>query len=130
MIDGSHPLESAFSQIEGESNLAIKELISCENVGELYQENFINLCKFVGLQYVRTEEKRIQIEETGNFALRELFVADHPEFDKDLVERLSVTNELLLRVHLNAIKEYTKIAAVTHNMKNLVDSALFDKIIL
>jgi len=86
MIDGSHPLESAFSQIEGESNLAIKELISCENVGELYQENFINLCKFVGLQYVRTEEKRIQIEETGNFALRELFAADHPEFDKDLVK--------------------------------------------
>jgi len=117
IIDGIQPLESAFSQIEGESNIAIRELIEMEDVSKISTSNFLNLCKFVALQYLRTEEKRTQIEESGNFAFRELFAASHPHIDRQLIERLHTTDALNLRVHLNAIKDYTDWAAVISQMK-------------
>lgn len=117
IINGVQPLESAFSQIEGESNLAIKELIEKKNVFKITNSNFQNLCKFAALQYLRTEEIRIQIEESGNFAFREFFAASHPNFDRELIERLYTTDALNMRVHLQTIRDYTKWASVILHMK-------------
>lgn len=119
-IDGEHPLETTFSQIEGKTNFALKEVIDNQIVSKTSDKNFKDLCDFIALQYLRTDEKRKQIVEMGNFALRELFSADHPEIDKKLIERLSLTDEFNLKIHLNAISEYQAWSQVISKMKFIV----------
>ncbi|MGY5147894.1 MAG: DUF4238 domain-containing protein [Candidatus Nitrosopumilus sp. bin_7KS] len=119
-IEGKHPLETAFSQIEGKINFALKELMEKHIVSKKEDEYFKELCEFIALQYIRTDEKRQQIGEMGNFAFRELFIAEHPEFDNDLVNRLFLTDEFNLKIHLNAISEYQRLAHVISKMKFIV----------
>jgi hypothetical protein len=87
-INEVHPLETAFSQIEGKTNFALKELIQNQIVSKTTDTYFTDLCDFVALQYLRTDEKRKQIQEVGDFALRELFSNDHPEIDRKSIETI------------------------------------------
>ncbi|MDH3312237.1 MAG: DUF4238 domain-containing protein [Nitrosopumilus sp.] len=117
VINGGHPLEALFSKIEGKANLAIKELIEKKDPTIISNTNFKNLCDFLALQYVRTQNMRIQIDDAIGYVIREMFSMDHPDIDKELIKDISLTEEYVLKLHFKALTDYPNLGQAINRMK-------------
>jgi len=116
-INGSNPLESRFSELEGEFSSSINEFIEKGSVSNISTESFRRLCGFIALQYLRTLEVRKQFEGVGNDLLRSLLKLDFPQWSNQTIDGISVSDSLNLLTHLKILGKYTSFANVVVHMK-------------
>lgn len=107
----SSRIETAMSQLEGDANSAISEIIKTENYSNLSDKHKTAVCSFVALQYLRTQEARLRIAEVTEKLVNE--VAKHMGVDDWEVK---VTDEGKISSHLDIMKEFGPIAAVLGRM--------------
>ncbi len=117
VIDGKQPLESVLSELEKEFSIAIREIIDKEDIHRISYENFRTFCRFVGLQYIRTDETRRKLEDAGNNLLHTMMRGKFPKLNDDIIKSSGLTDTGKLGIHLQLLKSYGTYAYIVSNMK-------------
>lgn len=111
----SNPVEQALSRLESKANVAISEIIKTENVINLSNENKINLCAFLAIQYLRTQEAKARIVELSTKVMDELTK------QKGVTDwEIRPTEDGKTGMHLNIMTEYIPFAAILSQMNVMV----------
>lgn len=113
----SHPVESAMSKLEGNANTAIKKILDTLSYSKLSEKEKVDLCSFVALQYLRTQEARMRILQTSQKLFDE--IAKHKGVTDFTIRH---TKEGEVGAHLNTMTDFGPIAAAIGHMGVMICS--------
>ena len=108
-------LEKEFSKIENNHSHAIKNLIKKKNYYSLNHMDKLNVCGFLGFQYLRGEQQKIDIKLMTDATLDIMF---HKIIPKEL--KIALSEDSITAFQLNIIKDFRKFAVFFFKMNLIV----------
>jgi len=108
-------LEKELSKIENRHSISIQKLIEKKNYYSLEHKDKINICEFLGLQYLRTDQQRNDARSMSNTLVNSIF---EPIIPPEL--KISVSENWLIGLQLESIKDFRKFAVLFFNMKFMI----------
>ena len=114
-IDGLPSLENELARLESRHSASIKKLVESEDYYELDRTDRIQICEFLGLQYVRTEQHRNNIRISSDAIFNAMFEPIIPS-------ELTITHDdsFDLGIQLSLLSDFRKYAVFFFNMKFVV----------